>query len=69
MIEVSISVAGMSCGGCVRNVTGVLKALPGVGEVVVSLDESQARVQYDPGQVSQERLREAIVDAGFDVND
>ena len=33
-----IKVEGMSCGGCVRNVTGVLKAQPGVREVDVSLE-------------------------------
>ncbi len=69
MIEVTIPVAGMSCGGCVRNVTGVLKALPGVSDVAVSLEDATARVEYDPGHVGPERLREAIVDAGFDVGD
>ena len=31
MNETTIKVEGMSCGGCVKNVTGVLKGLPGVG--------------------------------------
>ncbi|HRQ58036.1 MAG TPA: heavy-metal-associated domain-containing protein [Azoarcus taiwanensis] len=69
MTEVTIKVAGMSCGGCVRNVTGVLKALPGVTDVSVSLDEAQAEISYDPGQVNVEQLRQAIMDAGFDSND
>ena len=69
MTEVSIKVAGMSCGGCVRNVTGVLKALPGVSEVKVTLEDAQAEVTYDPAQISVERLREAIADAGFDADD
>jgi copper chaperone len=69
MTEVTIKVAGMSCGGCVRNVTGVLKALPGVTDVSVSLDEALAEVSYDPGQINVDRLRQAIIDAGFDSND
>jgi copper chaperone len=64
--EVTIRVEGMSCGGCVRNVTGVLKALPGVIDAEVSLDSAQARVSYDPAYVSVEQMREAIEEAGFD---
>ena len=66
MTEVTIKVSGMSCGGCVRNVTGVLKALPGVTDAEVSLDEGQARVSFDPGAVSVDQLRQAVIDAGFD---
>ena len=69
MTEVSINVAGMSCGGCERNVTGVLKALPGVKSAEVSLEEGKARVQFDPALVSVEQLREAIEAAGFDAPD
>lgn len=67
MAEVTINVAGMSCGGCVRNVTGVLKAMPGVTDAEVSLDDGTARVVYDPALVSQEQLRQAVSDAGFDT--
>lgn len=67
--EVTLKVAGMSCGGCVRNVTGVLKALPGVTDAVVSLDDGQARVTFDPGAITLDELRRAVVDAGFDSPD
>lgn len=67
MAEVTIKVAGMSCGGCVRNVTGVLKALPGVTDADVSLDDGTARVVFDPALVTQEQLRQAVTDAGFDA--
>lgn len=66
MSEVTIRVDGMSCGGCVRNVAGVLKALPGVIDAEVLLDQAQARVRIDPAQVTVEQLRSAIIDAGFD---
>ena len=42
MNEVTIKVEGMSCGGCVANVTGVLKALSGVSEAQVSLADASA---------------------------
>ena len=67
MSEVTIKVEGMSCGGCVKNVTGVLKALPGVSDAQVSLADACATVHYDPAQVSVEALREAVENAGFDA--
>jgi copper chaperone len=67
MTEVTIRVDGMSCGGCVRNVTGVLKALPCVLDADVRLEEAEARVRFDPAQVSVDVLRQAITDAGFDA--
>ncbi|MBD5801686.1 Copper chaperone CopZ [Azoarcus sp. Aa7] len=65
MAEVTIKVEDMSCGGCVRNVTTVLKALPGVSDAQVSLDAAQAVVRYDPAKVSVEAMRAAVEDAGF----
>ena len=62
-----IKVGGMSCQGCVKNVTGVLQALPGVVEVAVSLESGEARVSHDPVQASLAVLRSAIEDAGFDA--
>jgi copper chaperone len=65
MNETVIKVAGMSCDGCVRNVTGVLQALDGVEVAEVSLGKSEARVRYDPARVTVEALREAVERAGF----
>ena len=67
MNEVTIKVEGMSCGGCVANVTGVLKALSGVSEAQVSLADASATVRYDPATVSVVALRAAVENAGFDA--
>ena len=69
MVEATIKVEGMSCGGCVRSVTEALKAQPGVGDAEVSLEAGQARVEYDPDVVSVPQLRQAVEDAGFDSPD
>jgi len=63
----TIKVGGMSCQGCVKNVTGVLQALDGVAEVEVSLEAAQARVSFDAGKVDRPALCAAIEDAGFDA--
>lgn len=67
MEQALIKVGGMSCQGCVKNITGVLQAAPGVSAVAVSLEAGEAKVDYDPAQVSLAVLRELIEDAGFDA--
>lgn len=67
MNEVSLKIEGMSCGGCVRNVTAALEAVPGVATVEVSLERGEARVGFDASKVELAALREAIEAAGFDV--
>ncbi|MGE5469277.1 MAG: heavy-metal-associated domain-containing protein [Bacteroidota bacterium] len=62
-----IKVGGMSCEGCVKNVTGVLTALPGVASAEVSLAAGEAKVVYDAQAVSRAVLLAAIEDAGFDA--
>jgi copper chaperone len=57
----------MSCGGCVKSVTGVLTALDGVAKADVSLEQKQAVVEFDAGKVTRDQLKAAIEDAGFDA--
>jgi copper chaperone len=63
-----INVDGMSCGGCVKNVTGALQAIAGVAQVEVSLDEKRANVAFDASQTTRDVLMAAIEDAGFDAS-
>jgi len=62
-----IDIFGMHCQTCVKSVTTALQALPGVGQVDVSLAAGRASVACDPGLVSAAELRKAIEDAGFDT--
>jgi copper chaperone len=67
METVSLNVQGMTCGGCVASVTRVLKAVPGVADVAVTLQPGVARVTFDPARTASPALRAAIEDAGYDV--
>ena len=62
-----ITIDGMTCQGCVASVTRVLKALPGVQSVEVSLSPGSASVGYDPARVGVKTMEKAIEDAGYDV--
>ena len=67
MESITLNVNGMTCGGCVASVTRVLKAVPGVTEVLVTLQPSVASVTFDPARIQVPALRAAIEGAGYDV--
>ncbi len=67
METITIQVEGMSCGGCVKSVTNVLSALPGVAKAEVSLENKHARIEYEAGRVTPDDMKRAIVDAGFEA--
>ena len=67
MKHLAVGVAGMSCQGCVKNITGVLTALPGVASAEVSLEAGEAKVAFDPQTIARSALVAAIEDAGFDA--
>ena len=63
-----LKVTGMTCGGCTTKVTHALKAVPGVGDVKVSLSAGEATVQYDERRTSPDQLKSAVKGAGYSVN-
>ena len=67
METTTIKVDGMSCGGCVKSVTGVLTALDGVAKAAVSLEQKQAVVEFDAAKVNRAQLARVIEEAGFDA--
>ena len=68
METTTIKVDGMSCGGCVKSVTGVLTALDGVAKAEVSLEQKQAVVEFDAGKLTRDQLKAVIEDAGFEAS-
>jgi copper chaperone len=67
METTTLKIEGMTCGGCVKSVTRVLEALPGVKKVDVSLEPAQAALTYDAAKVGASQFKAAIEDAGFEV--
>ncbi len=64
----TLKVTGMTCGGCVNNVTLALQAISGVSNVKVSLSAGEATVQYDEKSTSPTQLELAVKEAGYGVN-
>ncbi len=69
MTTEQLNVSGMTCGGCVSKVTRALTAVPGVGNVDVSLPKHSATVTFDEGRTSIDAMRTAARSAGYDIVD
>ena len=65
MVTETLDVRGMHCGGCEVRVHDAVAALPGVEAVVAEHIGDLLEVTYDPGRIDLERIRAAVVDAGF----
>ena len=63
-----LKITGMTCGGCISNVTNALKEVPGVADVSVSLAAGEATVQYDEGLTTPDQLKSAVKGAGYGVD-
>ena len=63
----TFNVEGMSCAHCVKAVTDAVKALDGVKNVQVTLENKTAVVEFDAAAVTEVRIKEEIEDQGYEV--
>ena len=67
--EITLHVKGMTCQMCVKHVTKALQGVDGVTDVVVSLDENNAKVTYNPDVAGMPQFQAAVAEAGYEVVD
>ena len=65
MERVTLAITGMTCGHCVAAVKKTLAAVPGVGEVEVTLSPPRASVSCDPSRATVEMLTKATAEEGY----
>ncbi len=65
--RVILPIGGMTCAACVRHVERALNKVDGVAVANVNLATERAVVEYLPGQVSVDTLKQAVADAGYEV--
>jgi copper chaperone len=65
--ELTLTVTGMTCGGCEKAVTGALSGLAGVSNVSASHRDSRVRLTYDPSRVDLSTITKRVEDAGYVV--
>ena len=67
MRSATMTIDGMTCGGCVVSVKRVLERVPGVSGLTVEVGE--ARLTVDDALVSEATLRQTVERAGFGVDE
>lgn len=67
MQKIILNVEGMSCSHCENRVKKAVGALAGVKSVDVSLEDKTVSVELDPSAVSENKIKEAIEEQGYDV--
>jgi copper chaperone len=63
MERLHLAIDGMSCGHCVKAVTGALQRLPGVAIEQVAI--GSAVVTFDPARTSADQIVDAVNDEGY----
>ena len=66
-IKKTFQVTGMSCAVCALNVETTLNAREGVKEAKVNFANATVAVEYDPKAVTPEELKQAVMEAGYDL--
>jgi copper ion binding protein len=67
LTQQELKVIGMSCDHCKNAVEKAVRGLPGVLAAQVDLTAGTVRVEYDPAKSSLDDIKQAIVDAGYEV--
>jgi copper chaperone CopZ len=63
--KATLTIQGMTCGGCVATVKLKLRKTKGVLDYEVSLDKGEAVVTYDPGATNAEAIAASVSETGF----
>ena len=62
-----LTVPDISCEHCERTITNALQPVDGVNAVRVDIPAKQVRVEYDPSQVSVERMKDILQEEDYPV--
>ncbi len=66
-VEFAIIGGGVTCPTCVVNIETALKDLPGMDDVKVNFGAERITAQYDPEQVSPEKMQQIIENTGYKI--
>lgn len=67
MMDITLTVQGMTCGNCEKAVKNAVNNLAGVSNVAINLENKSVAVSFDENDVSVDQIKEAIEDQGYDV--
>ena len=64
-MKVIYKVEDMHCSGCAMRLEGLEDDLPGIQRIRASYHKQQMEVEYDPAQVSEEKIILAAAGLGY----
>lgn len=67
MAELSLIVEGMTCPHCQKAVEMALQTLDGVSSASVDLKAKKVDINFDPQKTNEQKLKDAITNAGYQV--
>jgi copper chaperone CopZ len=65
--EITFTVNGMTCEGCVENVQNTLKAVKGVTGYDVQRKENRAIVEFDPKVTNADKIEAALKKTSYEI--
>ncbi|MDZ7658267.1 heavy metal translocating P-type ATPase [Fodinibius sp.] len=65
----SLQIEGMHCAGCANSVEKALSEVEGVSKASVNLATEKAFVEFENGEVTRDKLKEAVQNAGYDIKE
>jgi copper chaperone len=65
MAQLTLKVAGMTCGHCQTKVEQALLGVAGTFGASVFLEEGEAEVQFDPARAGADQYLDAVRRAGY----
>lgn len=68
-VQLQLKIGGMACSFCVQGIQQTLLRMEGVQEAHVSLAHEEVLVRFDPRQVSEQQLRQALEQMGYTIRD
>ena len=65
--QLTLTVTGMTCGGCENAIKRAVSNLAGVSNVDASHGENRVTVTFDPSKLDRETIAQQIEKAGYKV--
>ena len=60
-----INIQGMSCANCSQTIADAVRSLDGVSDANINFATDEGSVEYDPDEITLDRIFDAIEDAGY----
>ncbi len=64
-MKLLLDVPKIKCGGCAETIQETLGGVAGISDVQVDIDAKRVALELDPGQASEDAVRQRLAEAGF----